>query len=159
VTNRRRAEIANQAHSDLLIRLHCDGAKGNGFAVYVPMAKGLVDHVSGPSDQVINQSLTAGRKIYGVLARELHGVLKANGLKPDTATAVGRQHGALVGSIFAQEPVVLVEMVNLSSRTDEAYLTKKSGQKQMARALADAVMAALEGRREQSRSGHQVSDW
>ena len=36
VTNRRRAEIANEAHADLLLRLHCDAGPQSGFAVVLP---------------------------------------------------------------------------------------------------------------------------
>src|SRR5579862_4872193 len=34
VRNRARAEVANQAHADLMVRLHCDASSGSGFASY-----------------------------------------------------------------------------------------------------------------------------
>ena len=47
VTNRRRAEIANAARADIMIRLHCDAASGRGFAIYYPTAKERA--LTGPS--------------------------------------------------------------------------------------------------------------
>ena len=49
VTNKDRAEIANRAQADLLLRLHADAGKATGFTVYYPRKQGTVRGVTGPA--------------------------------------------------------------------------------------------------------------
>src|SRR5690348_16823259 len=49
VRNKRRAEVANDAHADYMVRLHCDSSSGTGFACYVPTQQGKVDGIKGPA--------------------------------------------------------------------------------------------------------------
>jgi N-acetylmuramoyl-L-alanine amidase len=142
VTNKRRAEIANEANANIMIRLHCDASNGSGFAVYYPAKPGKVNGVTGPSASVIASSGRAARLVHGAMARLLKGALNDNGLKTDTQTAVGGRQGALTGSIYSKVPAVLVEMVVLTNRKDEAYILSKKGRAQMVEALAQGVLAA-----------------
>jgi len=143
VPNRRRAEIANHAHADLLIRLHCDAAVGTGFTTYIPLQQGSDRGFTGPSERVIRLSRSKGMAFHRALAASLDGKLQDNGLKGDQATTVGSKHGALIGSIYSKVPVVLVEMVVLTNPKDEAFLLSKRGQNSMADALAAGALAAL----------------
>jgi N-acetylmuramoyl-L-alanine amidase len=143
VRNKDRAEIANRAHADLMVRLHCDAAHGSGFTTYVPVQAGLHRGVRGPSAKVIRASWKKGQAFHKALTAALVGKLKDNGFKGDQATAVGAQHGALIGSIYSKVPVVLVEMVVLTNPKDEAFLSSPKGQATMADALAAGVFAAL----------------
>lgn len=143
VANRRRAEIANGAKADLMVRLHCDASPGSGFTCYAPMAAGHAGAVRGPSPAVLAASKSAGARFHAAMAKLLAGKLKDNGLKGDRATSVGAKHGALIGSIFSKVPVVLVEMVVLTNPKDEAFLASSSGQTAMAMALERGVLAAL----------------
>ena len=143
VTNRARAETANRARADLMVRLHCDSDAGSGFAVYAPDRAGKSAGVRGPSPKVIAQSRKAGRVFHAALAREMAGVLPDRGYKNDTQTAVGAKQGALTGSIFSHVPVVLVEMCVLTSRRDEALVSSPDGLLKMADALVKATLAAL----------------
>jgi N-acetylmuramoyl-L-alanine amidase len=145
VTNKHRAEIANKAHADIMVRLHCDGGNGigSGFAVYAPDREGRVDGISGPSSDVIHESQKAGRVFYETVATELHGTLPARGFHSDMATHVGAQHGALIGSIYSKVPVVLIEMCVLTNPHDEAFILSKSGSEKMARAIADGAEKAV----------------
>ncbi len=145
VRNRARAEVANKAHADFMIRLHCDSSSGSGFASYVPTQAGVSEGVRGPSLTVIRGSNNMGRAFHEAFAASLKGKLRDNGLKSDLATAVGAKQGALTGSVFSKVPVVLVEMVVLTNRKDEAFLSSKAGQAAMADALASGVLAALKG--------------
>jgi N-acetylmuramoyl-L-alanine amidase len=144
VTNRRRAEIANDAHADLMVRLHCDASNGTGFTTYFPEKQGVAGGVTGPTPSLIERDRPIAERFHQALAHELAGVLVDNGLKGDQYTAVGRaQGGALTGSIFSKVPVVLVEMVNLKNSHDEALICSASGCKRVADGLASATLAAI----------------
>ena len=148
VLNRRRAEIANEAHADLMIRLHCDGStrdasNGTGFTVYYPSQPGTIDGFSGPAASVIESSRTAATKIHATMREQLLGKLADDGLKSDLKTAVGAKQGALTGSIYSKVPVVLVEMVVLTNPRDEAFILSKKGQTAMVDALTAGVVAAV----------------
>ncbi len=142
VTNKRRAEIANHAHAALFLRLHCDGSKGSGYAVYFPAEAGRLGSFVGPPESVRKASHAAADLICAALDSGLAGELASNGVKPDTKTTIGRQHGALVGSIYAKEPVVLVEMATLTNPGDESFMLSKDGRRKLARALEQGVLAA-----------------
>lgn len=146
VRNRARAETANRAGADLMVRLHCDSAGGSGFAVYVPEKPGFSEGARGPSPEVIRASMAAAKTFHAELARHLRGVLSDRGLLPDTATHIGAKQGALTGSVFSKVPVVLVEMCVLSSPRDDAFLASEAGQEKMATAIAAAALAAVAAR-------------
>lgn len=146
VRNKTRAETANKAQADLMVRLHCDSASGSGFTCYYPSQKGKVDGITGPSDAVLKISKSKALLFHTAVAAVLKGKLRDNGLKGDLATAVGHKQGALTGSIYSKVPVVLIEMVVLTNRADEAFLSSKKGQAEMADALAAGVLAVLGSR-------------
>lgn len=144
VTNKRRATIANEAHADYMVRLHCDASSGSGFASFYPAVQGTADGVRGPSALVLRVSHDYAQRFHAALAASLQGKLRDQGLKTDAATAVGSKHGgALIGSIYSKVPVVLVEMVVLTNPKDEDFISAESGQDAMADALAAGVQAAL----------------
>ena len=144
VLNRRRAEIANDAKADLLIRLHCDAASGTGFAVYYPDRTGTTkDGITGPSKDVLTKTAVAAKKFHAVYAEALKGAQKDNGLKSDLKTAVGAKQGALTGSIFSKVPVLLVEMCVLTNPADEAFIGSAEGQQKIVSAMTKATLAVV----------------
>ncbi len=144
VSNRARAAVANKAGADLMVRLHCDAANGSGFTTYFPDQVGHSQGFAGPSASLLSREPKIAQAFQHRLASELRGFLRDNGLKGDEDTAVGRKQGALTGSIFSQVPVVLVEMVVLTNRSDEEKVETRQGRNRLAHALAAATMAALE---------------
>lgn len=146
VRNRRRAEIANDAHADYMIRLHCDADAGTGIASYAPDRQGEIDGVRGPSTEIIAQSQSMGLAFHRAMIEGLHGALVDRGFLPDTRTAVGAKHGALIGSIYSKVPVVLVEMCVLTNPRDEAFIRNPKDQALLANAMAAGVQAALVAR-------------
>ncbi len=144
VRNRARAETANDAHADYMVRLHCDAGAQSGIASYVPEQTGVSQGVRGPSRQVIEDSVRMGKTFHAALIKSLAGKLLDRGLLPDSASHVGAKQGALTGSIFSHVPVVLVEICVLTNLHDEKFISSKSGQDAVAIALADAVDAALD---------------
>ena len=143
VRNHRRADIANAAKADLLVRLHCDGSPRPGFAVYYPDRQGTAEGRTGPTPDVLSRTAPLARRFHDALALGLKGELVDQGLMSDVKTAVGGKQGALTGSIFSRVPVVLVEMATITLPHDEAFMLSESGQRAMAAALESAVDAAL----------------
>lgn len=144
VTNRRRAEIANVAHADLFLRLHCDASSETGFGVYYPDRPGIApDGHKGPSEEALRRTKPVAESFHAALAQALAGKLHDHGLMGDDKTAIGSRQGALTGSIYSDVPTVLVEMVVLTNASDEAFIRSKQGTAAMVSALAAAVQAAI----------------
>ncbi|MHB8635303.1 MAG: N-acetylmuramoyl-L-alanine amidase family protein [Fimbriimonadaceae bacterium] len=144
VTNRRRAEIANNAHAALLLRLHCDASSASGFGVYYPDRAGQApDGHRGPSKEVLTRSATSAKIFHAEVAKRLAGKLHDRGLMSDMKTAIGGRQGALTGSIYSKVPTVLIEMVVLTNRHDEAFVTSKIGERELSNAIAAAAEAAV----------------
>lgn len=143
VRNRRRAEIANDAKADLMVRLHCDGAGSTGFAVYWPSKQGTAQGRTGPSFEVIERTAKIAPIFHKELGLALKGKLRDNGLKGDDKTLVGSRQGALTGSIFSEVPVLLVEMVDLTNAKDDEFIASKSGQDLYVEALVKAIQKSV----------------
>jgi N-acetylmuramoyl-L-alanine amidase len=143
VTNRRRAEIANESHASLMLRLHCDASSSTGFAVYYPTQKGASGGKTGPSDQMLQATAPIALRFYDGMSAVLKGKLHRQGLLSDLRTAIGSKQGALTGSIYSTVPTVLVEMVVLTNPKDEAFITAKGGRRAMVDALTRGVLAAV----------------
>jgi N-acetylmuramoyl-L-alanine amidase len=144
VPNRRRAEIANEARADLLLRLHLDAAKGRGYAFYHPDRVGTAaDGKRGPSAKVLRESARATRLLYRHYTQALAELLPGNGVKTDRQTAVGARQGALTGSIFSQVPVCLIELAVLTNPQDEAVLRRPGGLARIADALTVAIVRTI----------------
>lgn len=147
MNNPERAQVANDAHSELFLRLHCDAGANHGFTLYYPDRQGEDKGVTGPSTEIIQASRRAAYALHSGMAAALNGILKDRGVRGERFTKVGRSQGALTGSIFSQVPVVTVEMVFLTSRYDARFIKSERGQWQMARALANGVAEYLHSTR------------
>jgi N-acetylmuramoyl-L-alanine amidase len=143
VTNQRRAEIANGAGADLMLRLHCDAASARGLSVYYPDRQGTKGSVRGPSPEVISASRRVAKAFYPAAMASLAGKHPGRGIHGDSATAIGSKQGALTGSIFSKVPVLTVEMVVLTNAQDEAFIASQAGRDALVKALAAGVAAAL----------------
>ncbi len=143
VTNRRRAEIANAAGADLLLRIHCDARRRRGTATYYPDRQGTSGGRTGPSQEVIERSRLCAGRFHAALLQTLGPGWGDCGVLPDAATAVGARQGALTGSIFSETPVVTVEVVALTLAEDEAFAASEEGLARLTEALAAGVAAAL----------------
>jgi N-acetylmuramoyl-L-alanine amidase len=141
VKNRTRAEIANDAHAVLFLRLHCDSAPTSGLAIYYPDRQGRVHGAVGPSEQVIRDSRAAAEAMHAAVIGALAGRLRDRGVHGESATLIGARQGALTGSIYARVPTVTVEMVVLDNAHDFALARTEAGQALLARALFAGVAA------------------
>jgi N-acetylmuramoyl-L-alanine amidase len=153
VTNRRRAEIANEANAHLLLRLHCDTGHGHGYTFYYADRPGRHGDDVGPPQAMCDESGKAAKALLAGMHDRLGDALHDNGIKTDRQTAVGAKQGALTGSIYARVPAVTIEMVFLSDRDDTQWIENKDHQHLMVEALTrgcerwlDDLAAAAEGR-------------
>jgi len=141
VANRRRAEIANAFHADLLLRLHCDSGEQSGLATYYPDRQGRRFGVTGPSPAVIAASRRAARIFQPAVVAALGGSERDAGIKGDSQTAIGGKQGALTGSIFSHVPTLTIEMCVLTNAHDYRFIRTPAGQEAMAEALLAGVEA------------------
>lgn len=139
VTNRQRAEIANAAKAALLVRLHCDSGKGSGCTLYYPDQPGTVQNTTGPAAEIIAASAVAAECMQSGLAEVLTDKLQLNPVKTDSVTYVGSRQGALTGSIFAEVPALVVEMVYLNNASDAVFISDAANQELMARAILNGI--------------------
>ena len=135
VTNRRRAEIANEAGADLLLRLHCDTGGGHGYTFYYADRPGRHGDDVGPPQDICDASGRAARQLDAGVREKLGEALKDNGVKTDRQTAVGAKQGALTGSIYARVPAVTIEMVFLSNLDDTHWIEDHDHQADLAAAM------------------------
>ena len=142
VTNRQRAETANQAGAKLFIRLHCDVGGGRGYAWYYPDRAGTKYGVTGPPPAIQQASRRAAHVLNEAMKPVLRGSLQSNSIKTDAATFVGgKQGGVLTGSIFARVPTALIEMCFINQKNDARFIASEAGQEKMAEALAAGIVA------------------
>lgn len=146
VTNKDRALIANNAHADLMLRLHADSAGPSGFTLYHPRKQGETQGRKGPAATVIEASETAAKIFHPAFASALRSELKDNGIRGDEQTEIGSKQGALTGSIFSAVPTLLVEMVNLAKREDARWISQPEKQQLMTEALLGGVVAVARQR-------------
>lgn len=143
VTNRRRAEIANEAKADLMLRLHADAGNFRGFATYFPNRQATKDGVKGPPMAMIRKSTELARPFHDAAVKALGGKLRDHGLYPESKTAVAAKQGALTGSIFSKVPTLLVELCVLTNPKDEAVVKTEAGQTMLAKALLAGIKASV----------------
>ncbi len=141
VTNKRRAEIANSAEADLMVRIHADAGNGSGFTTYYPRKQGTKFGTTGPTLSVIKQSENVAKIFHPAFAKNLKGELKDLGMHGDEKTFHGSKQGALTGSIFSKVPVLLVEICFLTNKKDADWIRQPKNREKMATALASGILA------------------
>ncbi len=148
VTNRKRAEIANEAKAAVMVRLHCDSGKGTGCTLYYPDKAGTKFGVTGPSETVIAKSKLAAEYMQKGIGKTLGKRLKLNPLRTDSLTYVGSKQGALTGSIFSKVPAIVVEMVYLNNKSDADFIKTNEGKQLMAEAIFNGIKEFLNSKKE-----------
>jgi N-acetylmuramoyl-L-alanine amidase len=129
----RRAEIINNAHADVAVDIHADGAvaSGRGFTVLEPVA-------DGPNDAVIAASQRFGDDVrQAMLAGTTMPVSNYEG-----SDAI-MPRDDLAGLNLTTVPKVLIECGNMRNATDAALLVTARFQQQVASALTVAIVAFL----------------
>jgi N-acetylmuramoyl-L-alanine amidase len=122
-------------HTDVAIDIHADGGPswGRGFTVLEPVA-------DGPNDKVIGSSIRFGRYVHRAF-------LAGTPFRPsDYYGHDGYQpRDDLAGLNLTAVPKVLIECGNMPNSADAALLTSPRVQREIARALAAAIIRFLTG--------------
>ena len=131
-----RAAIINQAHADVAVDIHADGAPAGarGFAVLEPVPVGPNDAVVAPSRSfatMVRDQFAAGTAMP---ISDYDGV---GGIEP---------RSDLAGLNLTTVPKVLIECGNMRNGADAALLESPAFQRAAATALAQAVTVFLTGR-------------
>ena len=130
----RRSEIINAAHANVAVDIHGDGgpASGRGFTILEPVA-------DGPNDAVITASARLGSDVRQAFLAGVPAMPEST-YSGDQGLMV---RDDLAGLNLTTVPKVLVECGNMRNATDAGMLVSVSFQKQVARALAAAIIAFL----------------
>lgn len=128
VSNIRRAEIANNVHADLFIRIHADGV-GNSSASGVKTLVPTKNQWTGP---IYSASRRAAEKVQPLLVR-------ATGF-PDAGI---QERGDLTAFNWSKVPTFLVEMGFMSNPSEDRAMSDPAVQSKIAQAIADGSMTYL----------------
>ena len=132
-----RAAIGNRAKADLVVSVHADGS-------YAARARGF--HL------IISKTMTGGSAVEArsrALALDLRSrIAKLTGMPRSTYIGRGTalsQRTDIAGLNLSRIPAVMLEAGNMRNKADAKLLTSASWRARLAQALADGVVAALEG--------------
>ena len=129
----RRAQIINDARANVAVDIHADGgpASGRGFTVLEPVA-------DGPNDTVITASQRLGDDVRQAMlagtAMPVSDYTGVDGIMP---------RDDLAGLNLTTVPKVLIECGNMRNATDAGLLVTARFQRQVASALAAAIVKFL----------------
>lgn len=125
VSNSRRAEIANNAHADLFIRLHCDGASSSsthGISMLVPAKT----QWTGP---IVSSSRSAGETLQAA-------VIAATGAKNNGVVS----RSDLSGFNYCKVPSILIEMGFMTNPTEDRELNSADYQAKLVKGLTQGCI-------------------
>jgi len=121
ITNNMRARVANAAHADLFIRLHCDGSDDSGVHGISVLTPGK-NRWTAP---IVSTSMSAARSVSAATIASTHAKNRGIARRSD-----------LAGFNWCKVPVVLVEMGFMSNRAEDKLLASGAYQDKLAAGLA-----------------------
>ncbi len=128
--NVERAEIGNNAHANLVIRIHADSStnsSASGASMLIP------EGINTNTKAIAGESKRCGQIVLDTLVKEVG--MKDRGLVP---------RNDITGFNWSTVPVILVEMGFLSNPDEDRLLSSAAYEDRLARGLADGIAAALQ---------------
>ena len=129
ISNSRRAQIANEAHADLAIRLHCNGSTSSSahglFTLYPASIKGWTDDIAVASKQAARIIQAAAIHTTGAQDRGL------------------QERSDLTGFNWSNVPDVLVEMGFMTNAAESKLLETHAYQDRIVQGLVDGIVEFL----------------
>jgi len=132
LSNAERAHVANRAHADLFIRVHCGAstiATDSGCRTSYPAPNRWTSDVADKS------------------RRAAVAIQKATVAATHAADRGACRRGDIVGFNWSKAPSVMVEPGYLSNTTEDTLLADRAYQDKVARGIAEGVMRYLDGAR------------
>lgn len=126
MTSYKRAQMANENHSDLCIRIHADGSADSsvyGMSMLVPYGNQLA------TQDIVAPSQKAGECV-------LNATLAATGAKNNGIV----QRSDLTGFNFAEVPTILIEMGFLSNPDEDARMETEEYRDKLAQGICNGII-------------------
>jgi N-acetylmuramoyl-L-alanine amidase len=134
VPNSERAKIANDAHADLAIRLHCNGGGPSAhglFTLYPASIRGWTDDIA-----------VASKKAAAIIQKA---AIAATGAQDRGL----QERSDLTGFNWSDVPDVLVEMGFMTNRSEDKLLESGAYQDKIVQGLVNGIVEFLEAQRKQ----------
>lgn len=131
ISNRERAEMANDANADIFLRIHCnsaDDSSTNGALTLCPDSKNPYC-----SKEVIKNSSDLSEIVLEYLCKKT-GAKKLSIIRTSTMSGIN----------WSEVPVSIIEMGFMSNPTEDQKLGDESYQMQLAEGIADGIDAYFE---------------
>jgi N-acetylmuramoyl-L-alanine amidase len=129
VSNIQRAKIANAAHADLAIRLHCNGSTNRSvhglFTLYPASIRGWTDDIAAPSKRAAAIIQKAAIAATGAQDRGLE------------------ERSDLTGFNWSDVPVTLVEMGFMTNAAEDKLLESGTYQDKIVQGLVNGIVEFL----------------
>jgi N-acetylmuramoyl-L-alanine amidase len=132
ISNRERAEVANEAKADIFVRLHFNGSSSTrerGFLILIPSKSGVTKEVYPESRKAAISIKDSYRKFTALPFEGIY------------------ERSDITGFNWSKVPSVLVELAYLTSPVDEELVLKESFQEKMAKGLAEGILDFLKKKR------------
>lgn len=124
LSNSERAQLANNAHADMTIRIHCDSISNGGK--------------TGASLLIPSKESSYTKAIYPAsyaYATELKQILTSSGVKVNGIF----ERSDMTGFNWSKVPVIVFEMGFMSNWNEDQMLSSKSYQQKLMHAVVDAL--------------------
>ncbi len=145
ISNVERAVMANEAHADAFIRIHCNSSDDSSV-------KGVLCYEPSPSNPYLSPAVIEG-------SHRLAAVLLEKQVAATGQESRGLLEGDdMTGINWAQMPVTIVEMGFMSNPEEDMFMADPAGQVKIVQGLADGVDAFFAGSAEASPADSSPAD-